>query len=113
MSRGIIRLHDVEIECIIGVYQEERLHPQTIFLDVVMEVDFSKCVQTDACEDTVDYSAVKVLCEEIALEGKFQLIEKLAYTAASSVKTRFPCFSVEVTVRKPAAQSSATWREGE
>ena len=67
---------DLPIACIIGVYPEERLAPQTLYLDLQMEISSEGSFLE--LESTIDYAKVAKECAKLAQEGRFMLIEAYA-----------------------------------
>ena len=106
-SADLIHVRDLAIECIIGVYPAERDTPQTIWVDVEFEDDYGGDPMRDEIEGRVDYAAVADAVRDCAVEGKFQLIEALAHTAAQRVIDRFAVRRVRIAVRKPGALADA------
>jgi dihydroneopterin aldolase len=49
----ILRLNDLNVECIIGERDYERERPQTVIIDVELEID-DRSSLTDELSDTVD-----------------------------------------------------------
>ena len=86
-----------------GVTLEERMEPQPFEVDVILHLDLSRPAATDELADTVDYSAVFTLAQEITEGQSFRLIEALAGAIAGAVLAAHPADEVEVRVRKPKA----------
>lgn len=91
-----------------GVELEERLEPQSIDVDVELEMDLSRPAESDELNDTIDYAAVFELVGSIVEGRSFRLLEALAGEIARAVVaahgTDDPRLaSVEVRVRKPQA----------
>ena len=86
-----------------GVTLEERMEPQPFEVDVILHLDLSRPAATDELADTVDYSAVFTLAQEITEGQSFRLIEALAGAIAEAVLAAHPADEVEVRVRKPKA----------
>ena len=72
-----------------------------------MESDFFPSFYTDQVEDTVNYSVVVQLCQEVGRNGKFALLEKFAYEILENCFLRFKVKRAWIVVRKPAALPSA------
>jgi len=86
-----------------GVTLEERMEPQPIEVDVLMEMDLSRPAASDELGDTVDYAAVFGQVAEIVEGRSFRLLEALAGAIAESVLAMATVDGVEVRVRKPRA----------
>jgi 7,8-dihydroneopterin aldolase/epimerase/oxygenase len=77
---------DLDIFCIIGVLEKERIEKQkiSISLQVSINIDFD-----DDIDKTIDYRKLKKICIDQAENGKFQLIEILANQIAENVLLDF------------------------
>jgi len=104
-----ILIHDLAIDCVIGIHPWEREHAQRLFLDVEMTFDVRPAAGADDFTKTVDYDAASQGIERIAVEGQFQLIETLAERVASWLLETTPIDAVTVRVRKPQALNKAAW----
>jgi dihydroneopterin aldolase len=93
-----------------GVLPHEKVEPQPFEVDVILHADLARAAETDALEDTVDYSAISQLVGTIVTGPSFDLIEGLAGAIASAVLAATePALvgAVEVRVRKPEAPLEA------
>jgi dihydroneopterin aldolase len=101
---GTIELERVPAHCIVGILPRERVEPQTIFLDVSLDIDFAAAAASESVEDTVDYAALADALEALVVEGRFQLIETMAERCAEHVLSEHPAVQrVRMVVHKPAA----------
>ena len=83
-----------------GVLPEEQTRPQPFEVDVELTVDATKAGETDALEDTVDYSAVSEAVSRVVRSERYQLLERLATRIAEVCKVDERVTAVAVTVRK-------------
>jgi dihydroneopterin aldolase len=89
-----------------GVLPHEKVEPQPFEVDVILHADLSRASETDALDDTVDYSVLHELVGTIVNGPSFDLIEALAGAIARAVLAATdPTLvdAVEVRVRKPRA----------
>lgn len=101
-----IGFKDLRIMCIIGVNPDERQLQQEIFVDLKAEIDYNG---QNSLESTVDYTALAALCEGVAVNGKYLLLEKYANDLAEQLKTRFPLRKLWLRVKKPQALPGAAY----
>lgn len=95
----LIGFKELQISCIIGLYEEERTRKQPLIIDLE--------VQTEAF---IDYVALSSVVIEVAEEGRFALIETLAKECAKALKNRWPeIHSLEICVKKPEAIKGAAY----
>ncbi|MEO1956607.1 MAG: dihydroneopterin aldolase [Methylophilaceae bacterium] len=98
---GIIFLDQVSVQTKLGVPDWERLKPQTIILDIEIGYDLSPSCQSDAIEDTVDYSSVVNRIRETLTQNSFKLLEALAEHVCKVILKEFKAESVKIKVAKP------------
>jgi dihydroneopterin aldolase len=98
----IIYLHDLKIECIIGIWEWERRVKQTIILDLDMAADIRRAAATDRIDDTLNYKAVAKRLIDFVGGSQFQLVETLAEKIAEILLTEFKLKWVRVRVNKKA-----------
>jgi len=103
MALAEIGIEELEIVCIIGDLPEERKREQSLFLTVCWLWDCTKVAESDDLRDTVDYTAVAERSKEIAVKGKFRMIEALGEALAVALIEEFKLQEVSITLRKPAA----------
>lgn len=101
-----IRISNVRADCVVGIYDFERVKTQPLIVSVEMEVDVKKAVASEKIEDTVDYAKVRDVIVKTLVDGKFQLIETAAERIARAVLVP-PVQRVRVTVEKPEAIAPA------
>lgn len=103
----IIYIHGLEIKTIIGVFEWERKHPQSLLLDIDLACDFTAAIDSDKLEHSVDYTAVAKLAETLASSHQFQLLESFAQHLANAIFNTFAVYSVRLKIHKPAAIANA------
>ena len=112
MPTDAIELRGLRVTAICGVLPHERTTPQSLEIDVDIEVDLSRAGASDDLADTVDYGAVVADVERVAATLEPQLLERLAEAIATVVLAIDARVSaVTVAGRKldpPVTQSLAT-----
>lgn len=105
---GVLRIEDLKVRCIVGVYTHERKVEQDLYVDVRLEFDFTEAARTDQIGHTLDYTRLAALLEEWMRREKFQLIETLAERACTLITEAFPQVRhCRVTIKKPGALAAA------
>ena len=104
----IIYLHDLKIECIVGIWEWERRVRQTIILDLDMAADIRRAAASDRIEDTLNYKAVAKRLLDYVGNSQFQLVETLAEKVAEILLTEFRLKWVRVRVNKKGAVRGAS-----
>lgn len=103
----IVYLHDLEIECVIGIFDWERRIRQTVVLDLDMASDIRRAAAGDRIEDALDYKAVAKRLIEFVGGSQFHLVETLAEKIAEIVLAEFRVPWVRVRVNKRGAIRNA------
>lgn len=104
----IIYLHDLKIDCVIGIWEWERRTTQTVVLDLDMAVDVRKAAASERIEDTLNYKAVAKRLSAFVGESRFALIETLAERVAELVLEEFKVPWLRLRVNKRGAIRGAT-----
>jgi len=98
-----ITLSSMRYEGLMGATEEERLFPQMLEVDLVIEADLSAASASDDLADTIDYGPLVSLTERTVEQGGFSLLEGLAGALAGRVLEASPkAAAVTVRVRKLA-----------
>lgn len=98
-----IRIEDLHLRCIIGIYPEERDKLQDVLFQITLHCDLRAAGRSDDVRDTVDYKAVKNGVVELVEASQFLLIERLAETVATLCLTNDGVQAVDIRVDKPGA----------
>lgn len=105
--KGKIGVEDLCIECIIGVHQSERVAKQKLYVDLLVEADFSTSSLSDSIEDTICYVELCNICKELAETGRYRLLEALAADVLKILLERFPIYWAWIRIKKPSAIEAA------
>ena len=98
-----IFINRMTVSTIIGTLPQERLTPQEITIDAILECDMKKAGKTDNLFDAVDYSAVEKNIFETAKNSSFFLLEALADKIAETCLAFEGVSGVTVKIDKPKA----------
>jgi dihydroneopterin aldolase len=83
-----------------GVEEWERRDGQLFLFDVWLELP-QGAAASDRIEDTVDYTQVAALVQDVSDARTVNLLESVASAVADALVERFPVERVRVRVRKP------------
>ncbi len=89
-SGDVLYLHDLRVDCIIGIWDWERQTRQTIVLDLDMGVDIRAAAASDELRDALDYKAVAKRVIAFVEASEFRLVETLAERVAGLILREFP-----------------------
>ncbi|MSQ06458.1 MAG: dihydroneopterin aldolase [Dehalococcoidia bacterium] len=84
-----------------GVNPEERALGQAYVVDLTVELDLRTPGATDRLEDTVNYSRLYRVVQEVVEGTPRNLLEAVAEGIASRLLGEFPVRAVQVRVKKP------------
>ena len=104
---GRIGFEGLRLNCIIGMEPHERQKEQKLIIDLKVESDLTAAAHSDDVRDTINYTELAELCEQIACQGRYFLLEKLVVDITAAILKRFQVSSVWVRVRKPGAMKGA------
>lgn len=97
----VIRLLNLVFYSYHGVEKFEKEKGQRFEIDIELFLDLKKAGQSDRLEETIDYSRVYQIVEEIVIEDEYNIIEALAESIAQTLLSQFNVQEVVVRVRKP------------
>ena len=105
---GKLQIMHLPLSVIIGVYDKERLAPQSIFVDLTLFYDCQSAVEKDAIAQALDYDRVVDQLHALAHALQPILIETFAIKIAEAVLYHFSlCQRIMVSVHKPQAIPAA------
>ena len=95
-----IEIRRLAVQTHIGVPDEERANPQTLWISVKMRPSLGFHGLCDDVRNTVDYYEVSRRLTELAAKRPRHLIETLATEIADTLLCFYPIAFVEITVEK-------------
>jgi FolB domain-containing protein len=101
MDKIIIK--DILARGIIGVNDNERLHPQDILINLVIQADLTLAGKSDQIEDSINYRTITKQVIKIAETAQRLTVEALANDIAMMVLDDKRVTAVSVRVEKPGA----------
>lgn len=97
---AIVRMKKLSFYAYHGNSEAEKQTGRRYEVDCEFKVDIEKAARSDSLEDTIDYSRVYQVIEEVVTGNKFNLIETLADRIAGAVISNFDIENVKLRVRK-------------
>lgn len=104
---NILFIRELRIETIIGVYEWEKRHKQTLIFDIEVSADINKAIQTDELRYTLDYKAMADRLTEFAENNHFNLVEALAERSAKILQEEFGARWLRLRIAKPGPLDNA------
>ena len=103
-----ILIRDLDCDCIIGIFDEERTRRQTVRINAEVFTDLQKAGASDDFNDALNYSEVEEYLKKEAETSEFFLLEKLAAHLAEGVLKFDAVRAVRLTLDKFEAASYAS-----
>ena len=97
---GKIRLHNMTFYGYHGISAAERQTGRRFEVDVELVVDMEKPARSDKLKDTVNYTEVYLMVEQIVMQNSFALLETIAVRLSQQILKKFKPQEVTVRVRK-------------
>ena len=108
---GILELEGMEFHSFHGVLEREKAAGNLFVVDFRGILDMRAAAESDALEDTLDYSKIyDVVAEQMAVPS--ELLEHVAGRIVEAIAARFPqleSFSVRVSKRRPPVAGIVQW----
>jgi dihydroneopterin aldolase len=96
----IIFLRELKVTTLIGIYEREKIVPQTLQIDLDIALPNSRACTSDDINDALDYADVAQHIQTVLSEGHFSLLETLAEHIAQIILKDFNAPWVKVNVAK-------------
>jgi dihydroneopterin aldolase len=95
-----VSIRELRLNAWIGLYRHEKIAPQTIAIDLEIDLPEDKVFRTGKVADTIDYGVVVRRIKELLAEERFGLVENLAERIAGLILADFRSPRVKVSVAK-------------
>lgn len=79
MHRDTIRIANLDVKCVVGIYPDERTREQLLRADLALELDLEDAGATGNLASTIDYADVAAHVAFILRAGRFRLLETAAH----------------------------------
>lgn len=99
-TMDIIFLRELKVTTLIGIYEREKLVPQTLQLDLDIALPSNRACTSDNIEDALDYAQIAQHIQTALSEGHFSLLEALAEHIAQIILRDFKAPWVKVSIAK-------------
>ncbi len=103
-SYDLLRLNNMVFYGYHGIENSEKELGQRFEVDVDLFLDLRRAGRSDKLTDTIDYTRIYQIVEELVVEKEYNLIEALADEIARAILAEFEIAGTVVRVRKPNVQ---------
>jgi len=104
-----VSIRELRLKAWIGLYRHEKIAPQTIAIDLEIDLPDDKVFKTGKVVDTIDYGVVVRRIKDLLAEERFGLVESLAERIASLILEGFRAPRVKVSIAKLGVLSEAKY----
>lgn len=98
-----LQIHQLEANCLIGVWPHEQKKRQPLFVDFVIHYHAPLASTSDELKDTLNYSEFTQEALRFIQTHHFQLLETLSRKLAEFLFEKFSMQALEITIHKPKA----------
>ena len=84
-----IEIEDLKVDTIIGVFDEERLKPQTILISIKCQLDLDHNQDLDNIENVTSYSDIKKEIVTFVSASQYKTLEKLITELKKQLDNQF------------------------
>ncbi len=103
MTSDHIFIRDLQVHCVIGIQEWERLTKQDVLINLELTIDATQAGQSDRIEDTVNYKSLTRQIIAHAENSSCFLVEALAEQISQICLQHARVEAVRVEVEKPGA----------
>ena len=95
-----IEIEDLKVDAIIGVFDEERLKPQTILISIKCQLDIDHNQDLDNIENVTSYSDIKKEIVTFVSASQYKTLEKLITELKKQLDNQFPIKIEKLEINK-------------
>ena len=95
-----IEIEDLKVDTIIGVFDEERLKPQTILISIKCKLDLDHNQDLDNIENVTSYSDIKKEIVTFVSASQYKTLEKLITELKKQLDNQFPIKIEKLEINK-------------
>jgi dihydroneopterin aldolase len=95
-----IEIEDLKVDTIIGVFDEERLKPQTILISIKCQLDLDHNQDLDNIENVTSYSDIKKEIVTFVSASQYKTLEKLITELKKQLDSQFPIKIEKLEINK-------------
>ena len=95
-----IEIEDLKVDTIIGVFDEERLKPQTILISIKCQLDLDHNQDLDNIENVTSYSDIKKEIVTFVSASQYKTLEKLITELKKQLDNQFPIKIEKLEINK-------------
>ena len=95
-----IEIEDLKVDTIIGVFDEERLKPQTILISIKCQLALDHNQDLDNIENVTSYSDIKKEIVTFVSASQYKTLEKLITELKKQLDNQFPIKIEKLEINK-------------
>lgn len=102
-----IRIKNLHLQPVIGVYEHERITQQDLLVNIEAEYDARQAMESDNLKDALDYDTIKSQIIALVDDSRFRLIERMAGQIMEILMADDRITEATVEIDKPSAIKEA------
>ena len=95
-----IEIEELQVDTIIGVFEEERLKPQTILISIKCQLEIDRNQDLDNIENVTSYSDIKNEIIKFVSASQYKTLEKLITDLKKQLDDKFPIQIEKLEINK-------------
>jgi len=103
-----LRLHHLQFETYLGVYDWEQSQRQAVIIDLDLAIDTFALAQHDDITQAIDYTEIRTGLEAFLVDKHTYLLETLAQHIADFIQEQLAPHHLSLQVTKPQALKQGT-----
>ena len=103
----IVYIKNLQIECIIGIFDWEREVKQRVSIDLEMSTDIRPAAKTGDIAFALNYKSISKRVQQFVGDSEFLLVETMAEKVAAIIREEFSVQWLRLRLSKPGALRAA------
>lgn len=104
---GTITIHELAVDCIIGVAEEERSRPQPLRVDIAVDINFMESLGKHDVANTANWHLIAETVETLLREKKYHLAETACLDIARTLLKNPHMKGVRIRITKHTSLKTA------
>jgi D-erythro-7,8-dihydroneopterin triphosphate epimerase len=103
MKIATIHIKNLRLRTFIGFNEEELIKKQDVVINIYLDYDASKAMQSDSVDDACNYKVLTKKIINVVEANRFNLLEKMSADIMSIIQTDKAILKAKVEIDKPHA----------
>lgn len=99
----LLRIKNLRLRTVVGIFEWEKITKQDIIINVEIEFDGARAIETDDISYSIDYKKINKEIISLVENKQYNLIERICGDVSEIILRNEKVSSVKVRVDKPGA----------